>query len=102
MYTLAKHLSTQNFFLLLIWNIVINTNLHQKDLKITEVFVFLFVLDYSAAINMINGISLSLHFRCKLNLDVIVQICCNLHYFIYIIIIRLIWPRYFSLSLQVI
>ena len=72
MYTLAKHLTTQNLtlnsFFRLIWNIatfVINTDLHQNDLKINNV-VFLFVLDclrflrmlffnYSALINMINA-----------------------------------------------
>ena len=83
MYTLAKHLTTQNLtsncLVWLIWNIstfVISTNLHQNDLKINIFVVFLFVLEsrlftemlfsnYSAPINMINSISLSLHSRCN-------------------------------------
>ena len=80
MYTLAKHLTTQNLTsnspVWLIWNIVtfvINTNLHQNDIDI----FFLFVLDslrflkerrffkYFALINMINVISQSIHSCCN-------------------------------------
>ena len=85
MYTLAKHSTTQNLTanspFWLIQNIatfVINTNLHQNDLKINNLLLFflLFGFDflrflrmlfftYSAPINMINAISLSLHSPCN-------------------------------------
>ena len=80
---LAKHLTTQNLTsnspFWLIWNIatfVRDTNLHQNDLKIDNFCCFSAcfgsssfsqnaVVYYSAPINMINAISLSLHSRCN-------------------------------------
>ena len=80
MYTLSKHSTTQNLTsnspFWRIWNIatfVINTNLHQNDLKINNFRCFglscflrmLFFLNFSAPVNMINAISLSLYSRCN-------------------------------------
>ena len=61
--------------------------------------------NYSAPINIINAISLSLHSCCnKVQTYTVVQTCSDSKstlFFLIIIILRPIWPCHFALSLQV-